>query len=818
MNDRNCLVYLASVFLVAGLCLGAPHLARAADNQLQELEQFWLDAYDASKIPALPSVALIRDLLAKAAPDECFVGIGDPGNVYPANPTTQPCSEGVPKVNQAYVWGLAKSADDVWFGTAPNVHCLVIGGFLGMTDPLQTDSYVCEFGASQFSPPLPPMVGDWRPPQIFVYDTAAEALTNKTPLDPLIPATLGIRSAGTVGDVVFLGGPSLMGGINLFAFNTQSGAFLGSANLPGYDNIRKWLAVNGDLYAGVTGHVLRWTGSVADPFQFEQVGDIAGDAAELALHQGRIFVNAWPSVLGLGELSGLWMSPLLPPGGLTTADAGSWQKVWQVDEYEPDPVTAATYGGGALASFDGYLYWGTMHVPLLAAEAHFMQYGPPADEADALVTALASHRAISIFRGLNLATASPQIELLYGEAVLPTFIPGLGWLILPNNMGQSPLFGPSGFGNFFNNYTWSMAVYADQLFVGTMDWSYLALGDLLGMMTAFVQSTVGPAAVPQQIQLPTPTFGADLYRFESSASAAVPESLDGLGNHTSYGVRNMVSDDALYLGMANPMNLLTDPNDGQPEGGWELLRLAADSDGDGYPDILDNCPQDSNADQADADQDGVGDVCDNCLNVANPNQTDADGDELGDLCDNCPEDPNIDQADADQDGVGNVCDNCPDVANLDQADADGDELGDLCDNCPEDPNADQADADQDGVGDVCDNCPDVANPDQADADGDGLGDLCDNCLEDPNADQADADQDGVGDICDNCPDVANPDQADADGDGTGDACQPPPAPQPLPEPEEPECCCGSPGPVSLLGLPAGLLLMSRRGGYRKRRR
>jgi len=774
MNDRNCLVCFASVFLVTGLCLGAPRLALAADNQLQQIEQFWLDGYDASKTPALPSVALIKDLLAKAAPDECFVGIGDPGNLYPVNPTTQPCSEGVPKVNQAYVWGLAKSADDVWFGTAPNVHCLVIGGFLGMTDPVQTDSYVCEFGASQFSPPVPPMVGDWRPPQIFVYDTAAESLANKTPLDPLIATTLGIRSAGTVGDVVFLGGPSLLGGINLFAFNTQTRAYLGSANLPGYDNIRKWLTVNGALYAGVTGHVLRWTGSLADPFQFEQVGDIAGDAAELALHEGRIFVNAWPSVLGPGELSGLWMSPLLPPGGLTIADAGAWQKVWQVDEYEPDPVTAATYGGGALASFDGYLYWGTMHVPFLAAEAHFMQYGPPADEADALVTALGAHRAISIFRGLNLATASPQVELLYGEAVLPTFIPGPGWLILPNNMGQSPLFGPSGFGNFFNNYTWSMAVYADQLFVGTMDWSYLALGDLLGMMTAFVQSTTGSAAVAQQIQLPTPNCGADLYRFESSASAAVAESLDGLGNHTSYGVRNMVSDDALYLGMANPMNLLTDPNDDQPEGGWELLRLATDSDDDGYPDILDNCPQDPNADQADADQDGVGDICDNCPDVANLDQADSDGDELGDLCDNCPEDANIDQADADQDGVGDVCDNCPDVANLDQADSDGDELGDLCDNCPNDVNPQQLDGDQDGVGDVCDNCPDLANPDQADADGDGMG----------------------------------------------DACQPPPpAPQPLPEPEEeePESCCGSPGPISLLALPAGLLLMNRRGGYRKRR-
>jgi hypothetical protein len=35
----------------------------------------------------------------------------------------------------------------------------------------------------------------------------------------------------------------------------------------------------------------------------------------------------------------------------------------------------------------------------------------------------------------------------------------------------------------------------------------------------------------------------------------------------------MIADEALYLGMANPMNLLTDEGDELPEGGWELLRL-----------------------------------------------------------------------------------------------------------------------------------------------------------------------------------------------------------------------------------------------------
>ena len=48
---------------------------------------------------------------------------------------------------------------------------------------------------------------------------------------------------------------------------------------------------------------------------------------------------------------------------------------------------------------------------------------------------------------------------------------------------------------------------------------------------------------------------------------------------------------------------------------------AADSDGDGMPDDIDNCPHDYNPDQADSDGDGVGDACD-CMC---PGDINADG-------------------------------------------------------------------------------------------------------------------------------------------------------------------------------------------------
>jgi hypothetical protein len=64
-----------------------------------------------------------------------------------------------------------------------------------------------------------------------------------------------------------------------------------------------------------------------------------------------------------------------------------------------------------------------------------------------------------------------------------------------------------------------------------------------------------------------------------------------------------------------------------------LVERNEDSDGDGIPDLLDNCPNDSNPDQADFDDDGIGDTCDNCPMHHNPDQADADNDGHGDACD-----------------------------------------------------------------------------------------------------------------------------------------------------------------------------------------
>ena len=71
----------------------------------------------------------------------------------------------------------------------------------------------------------------------------------------------------------------------------------------------------------------------------------------------------------------------------------------------------------------------------------------------------------------------------------------------------------------------------------------------------------------------------------------------------------------------------------------------ADNDNDGYYDLIDNCPFDSNPNQNDSNSDGIGDVC-----------SDIDEDGVIDAEDNCPSNFNPLQADNDGDGIGDTCD------------------------------------------------------------------------------------------------------------------------------------------------------------------
>jgi hypothetical protein len=596
------------LFAVLFLWLCVPQTASAGARE--DLEKYWIGAYgniDASQFRDGCNVKFGRKVLAKAKPDECFQGVGNPGNFasfqanYPGDLTLEeqaeclaiqppaeyetPNGHAQPKVNQAYVWGLTKYWDKLFFGTISNVHCLVISGYLESQEPSINSSWVCEGGraASGF--------GDFRPPRAFYYDLKKKELVElttrileKSPVDAaLLQSTVGLRSAGAARGVVFLGGIG-RAGVNVFAFNGQTGDYLGAISFNGqngrplYTNVRQWRLVKNDLYVGVGkpagGEILRWTGKLsADPaelFVFEKVGEIGGDPAYVTPHEDRLFVSTWPAGIetgGAAQMS-IWMSPKLGKDcKLTSADATLWRSVWKISDYEPEESLVATTGGGAIMSYQGYLYWGTMHVPGLS----LLSWNQDPDNAGASdedrgAALLGTYRPISIFRGKNFdIPCKKKVEVLYGNSQLPRYTSEGGWEIVPNNMGQTPKYGLAGFNNFFNNYTWWMEVFKGQLFVGTMDFLYLGAAGIRDEYT-----------FPEKL---TKTFekfyGADLWRFPSSCKSATPVSLSGVGNYSSYGVRTMVSADALYLGMANPMNLMTDLSDNKPEGGWELLKLNA---------------------------------------------------------------------------------------------------------------------------------------------------------------------------------------------------------------------------------------------------
>ncbi|HEU4425673.1 MAG TPA: hypothetical protein VFR67_24320, partial [Pilimelia sp.] len=504
-------------------------------------------------LKAVGQLSVKRQLLAKAPSDECFAGMGLP---YPEGP---PCAEGKAKVNQGYVWGLTKAGNNLWFGTGANVNCMTSGSNLNVTEPVENEDYVCEYGKSQMlvkAPGLPARLGDWRPPNVYLYNLSTKQLTEKTgEIEAAseadlnrIQRTVGLRSAGNHQGVTLLAGPNLEGGgINLFAFDSGTGQYLGSRTLAGYGNVRKFVVVQDVLYFGVGigrngvngGRVLRWQGSKTEPFTFVEVAKLPDQPAELTVHEGRLFVNTWPSSVDAPTAeaptppaaphAGIWMSPPLSQGqpGLNPEDADAWKQVWSVSEYEPDPLVARVTAGGALASYGGYLYWGTMHVPMKATTT-FMRTYPPKDEESSKAALENTQRGISLFRARGLTGSNKRVEMLYGQRELPKFDPaaneGKGaWSMASTN--YTPLYGPQGFGNPTNNYTWTMAVSGGRLFVGTMDWRLLAQHLVPESLTEVgVKESQAKAMTDEVTEMeggddpPPSPLGGDLYVFTSNCT------------------------------------------------------------------------------------------------------------------------------------------------------------------------------------------------------------------------------------------------------------------------------------------------------------
>lgn len=233
---------------------------------------------------------------------------------------------------------------------------------------------------------------------------------------------------------------------------------------------------NGVLYCGVRitdangkdrGAVLRWYGDKTNPWQFKIVGWMANEAAELCVYNGYMYVGGW-NTASLA-VSTVVKGPKVPDNGLQPVDinATEWPIIWKYSDYDAHAIALRTTYTAGMQVWKNHLYWGTFNavyvIPNIAVANRYTDMTSP----EALCFYLGSVRQTSFWR-LN---TRDKVELLYGETELPVWDkPTTGkdtWTM--KSTGWTPKFGRAGFGQPWTAYTWTMAEYSGDLFIGTMN-------------------------------------------------------------------------------------------------------------------------------------------------------------------------------------------------------------------------------------------------------------------------------------------------------------------------------------------------------------
>ncbi|MFF8955357.1 hypothetical protein [Streptomyces sp. NPDC014894] len=535
--------------------------------------------------------------VAKAPVDECFRSVG---GARPAPSADGSCPSGfAPKRNQAYAHGGVRGGDHVYFGTSANLTC---GGpgLLGPYSPaFRTKNLVCEGSRGPGAPLFGDNWGDWRSPRVYRVDADTERTEDITPTPgqaPGLRSMMGVRGQAYHRDVVLLAGPRLTpaggaSGLNVLAYEASTGRFLGEKLLPEYSNMRTGVVIGGELYVGARatggafgagGVVLKWTGGKTDPFRFEVVAaGLPHEPAYIAGHDGRIVTANW-STFRPGQAVGgspeMYLSPALPArGGLTNADSANWKPVFRLSDYEPDPVVAQAGMFGALTSWKGKLYFSTMYYPTYNTVNAWAYYGRPSTEIGRLNTYVNAERGLQLFEMTDPGKATQKVSLLYGDRTVPVYDTAAGtWKPQENKLRQKPRFGPSGFGNRWNNYSWQMTVFEDQLYLGTGDFSNFLPehAELMKDPALFGLSDVTAALLKPVVDSVSAVYaGSDTWRMTGPDSAAVPFNLDGYGNRLAHGVRFWVPFEEkgkLFTGSATFANLA---DRRRASGGWDLTVL-----------------------------------------------------------------------------------------------------------------------------------------------------------------------------------------------------------------------------------------------------
>ncbi|MFJ5830697.1 hypothetical protein [Streptomyces sp. NPDC093089] len=559
-------------------------------------------AAPASAAAPVPGPILDVTETAHAQVNECYAGIG----LHTAPNPDGTCPTGYQqKIDGGYVWAAARSGDHGYFGTLANVLC---GGISTFTADVPAAHEVpgvnsCEYSQSSGAATFGPRIGDSRTPQVLRVNADSQKVEDISPEDdPLFQNTTGLRGAAANGDIVFMMGlkqPTALDarqGVSLFAFEGRTGRYLGSQLrtdlVTGRGGVQ---GPDGGLYlagrtanstggaSGLGGSILKWTGSLEDPFQFEKVGDLPNDAGYITVVGNRLAVSGWMGVLpskksaSYGGPSKIWMSPEIGEGGLTTADAADWKSLFSWDDYDPDPVVGKSIVWGGIKEWRGDLYVGSYnYAGMTSVTSLWNEYGEPTSEATRLRDVAKANRAATIFKISDPGTSKQKVTLLYGESALPVYDPASKtWSTKPNKLGQTPKFGPSGFGNPANMYSWTFTTFQDKLYMSTADATGLMIPSAFTTQYSYGTSDATATALEKVVgpALFKTMGGGDVYRMDDPDKPAVAETLNGFGNRTQHGVRVFLPFEDkgfLWAGMAGSYNLKTTDKD---RGGWSLDKL-----------------------------------------------------------------------------------------------------------------------------------------------------------------------------------------------------------------------------------------------------
>jgi len=499
---------------------------------------------------------------------------------------------------------MTRTETKIFWGTISNMICLV------WQKPFDSQYVGCS-GTDM----------DYRTPSVYMYDETVEKvskLSDQITGDHFarLNETIGLRAAGHRNGVTLLGGPSRsLDFVNMFAFDTETGLFLDSY-LEDFNDIRKFTTdLKYDMYVGLSkpddsGMILRYTGDKEEPIKFDVIAVVEQNPAENSFYYDRLLVGTWPvggdltdaesvkpaylmvspiaadSLPSIGKIhreSSLSQSPpgVLSASGLEDTKQLPWHSIWNMSEYEKDPVIATILGVSVSVQIGDWLYWGTVQFPNSGLNAWIQAYGRPKDKKTFVSYDVGAHRAMAMFRGRDLLHGNRIVELLYGNRVLPVFNNDSSeqncWTLEVNGMEQTPKLGRGGFGNPQNLYLWSMTVIkGDTLLIGTYD------------VYANTNAVVTPSAYGYRPSI----MGADLYIMKTGTatgssksgpadevssmddriSAAEYISLSGLTDELNYGVRNILSDpynksnSEVIIGTASGWNV-------EAGSGFEVIKL-----------------------------------------------------------------------------------------------------------------------------------------------------------------------------------------------------------------------------------------------------